>query len=275
MLCRKCGVIISPEWPHEYHVGCWPDFTPMPGFDMTGFDLEMKERLIPIVEWADDNRGRSTQVALGASEVGQECDLKLAYRMANAAKVGRKMDGWPAIVGTSIHAWMEQAVNDYQHVHGVKEWLTELEVTPSELVRGHTDLYHIPTATVLDWKFPGSDNLRTMRKEGPSSQYRTQVQLYGLGHIRAGRPVARVGIVALGRQGWLKDMYVWTEAYDEAFALAALDRIYAIGAKMIELGLPDSDAWQQIERSPNKGCFFCPYRNQNEDVASAKGCPGK
>lgn len=273
MLCRKCGTVIAPEWPHEYHVGCWPDFDRMPGFDMTGHDIAIKEDLTEIILWAERNRGRSTQVALGVSEVGQECDLRLAYRMANMKPVHNGMDPWPAIVGTSIHAWMEQAVNDFQNVHGIREWLTELEVAPSPLVRGHTDLYR--EGLVLDWKFPGSDNLRTMRKQGPSTQYRTQVQLYGLGHILAGRSVKRVGIVALGRQGWLKDMFVWTEAYDEDFARAALDRIYRLGARMMELGLPDYGAWQDIERSPTRLCTWCPMWNRNEPVPSGNGCPGK
>lgn len=274
-LCRNCGVIIDPSWPHEFHVGCWPDFTKMPGFDMTGFDIEVKENLTGIILWAERNRGRSTQVGLGVSEVGQACDLKLAYRMANMPAIHNGMDPWPAIVGTSIHAWMEQAVKDFQHVHGIAEWFTEMEVYPSDLVKGHTDLYHAPRATVLDWKFPGSTNMRDMRKNGPSDQYQIQVQLYGLGHIRAGRPVKRVGIVALGREGWLKDMFVWTTEFDQEMAEKALARIYAIGGRMIDLGLPESGAWQEIERSPTRLCSWCSYWNRNEDTPSSKGCPGR
>lgn len=247
----------------------------MPGFDMSAFDLEVGQDLIDIVLWANNNRGRSTQVALGVSEVGQECDLRLAYRMAGMKAVHNGMDPWPAIVGTSVHAWMEQAVNDYQHIHGINEWLTELEVAPSPVVRGHTDLYHRPRKLVLDWKFPGADNLRKMRKEGPSFQYQVQVQLYGLGHRNAGRPVERVGIVALGRQGWLKDIYVWTTPYDEAMARKALQRIYDLGAKMIDLGLPESDAWQEIERTPTRLCSWCPMWNRNMDTPTGRGCPGK
>jgi hypothetical protein len=273
-LCRACGHVITPDWPGEWHVGCYPDFERMPGFDMTTWDLELREELIDVVLWAERNRGRSTQVALGVSEVGQDCELRIAYRMAGMQAV-QNGDPWPAIVGTSIHTWMDQAFNDYQNVHGIREWLTELEVAPSPIVHGHTDLYHIPRRAVLDWKFPGSDNLRKMRQQGPSAQYRTQVQLYGLGHVRAGRPVERVGIVALGRQGWLKDMYVWTEAYDEDFARKALDRIYRLGDKMMALGLPDSGAWQEIERSPTYLCRMCPFWNYNEKMPSNKGCPGK
>lgn len=272
-LCLKCGMVMTADWPGDYHVGCYPDFELMPGFDMTGFDMEVREDLIEIILWAQKHARRSQQVALGCSEVGQECDLKLAYRMANMAAVHNGGDPWPSIVGTSIHSWMEQAINDYQDVHGIRDWFTELEVAPSPLVRGRTDLYR--KGLVLDWKFPGSDNLRKMRQEGPSTQYQTQVQLYGLGHLRAGRRVDRVGIVALGRQGWLKDMFVWTTPYDEAVATAALDRIYALGARMIDLGLPESERWAEINRAPSRLCSWCPMWNRNESKPSSKGCPGK
>ena len=273
-LCRKCGIVITPDWPGEWHVGCYPDFEKMPGFDMTSYDLELREDLIEIILWANNNRGRSAQVALGASEVGQDCQLRIAYRMAGMGAVNDG-DPWPAIVGTSIHTWMEGAVNDFQAVNGVNEWLTELEVAPSPLVKGHTDLYHTPRAAVLDWKFPGSDNLRKMRKEGPSTQYKVQLQLYGLGHQNAGRRVERVGIVALGRQGWLKDLFVWTTKFDPELAHKALQRIYDLGDRMIALGLPESDAWQEIDRSPTYICRLCPFWNYNEKVPSSRGCPGK
>jgi len=276
-LCRKCGTVIESDWAvqADYHVGCFPDFDVMPGFEMSGFDIGLKEDLTEIVIWANNNARRSLQVGLGCSEVGQECDLRLAYRMANMPAVHHGNDSWPATVGTAIHAWMEQAVNDFQGVNGVRRWLTELEVFPSLIVAGHTDLYDIETSTVLDWKFPSPDNLKKMRTSGPPLQYVTQVQLYGLGHENAGRPVKRVGLVALGRQGWLKDMWVWTTEYDREHALGAIKRIHTIGARMIELGLPESGAWQEIERSPTRLCSWCPMWNRDQKEPGARGCPGK
>lgn len=274
MLCLKCGVVITGDWPGEYHVGCYPDFVKMPGFDMTSYDLEVKEDLTEIILWAQKNAARSRQVALGVSEVGNECDLRLAYKMAGVPTTSNTPDPWPSIVGTSIHTWMERAVNDYQGVHSIAEWLTELEVAPSPLVQGHTDLYHAPRHLVLDWKFPSPDNLRKMRQEGPSLQYQVQVQLYGLGHVHAGRPVQRVGIVALGRQGWLKDMYVWTTAFDRVMAEAALQRIYDIGSNMIDKGLPESNHWDEVKRVPSRLCAWCPWFNGDAAFASKQGCPG-
>ena len=275
--CLKCGTVMEPEWAKaaDYHVGCYPDFVIMPGFEMTGFDLGLKEDLTEIVLWANNNAHRSLQVGLGCSEVGQECDLRLAYRMGNMPAVHNGGDPWPATVGTAIHAWMERAVNDFQAIHGISRWLTELEVYPSLIVAGHTDLYDSETATVLDWKFPSPDNLKKMKTNGPSAQYVTQVQLYGLGHERAGRPIKRVGLACLGRSGWLKDLWVWTTEYDREHALGAIKRIYDIGDKMMTLGLPDSDMWQEIPRSPTRLCSWCPMWNRDTKEPGAHGCPGK
>lgn len=276
-LCRKCGSMMESEWAKEsdYHVGCFPDFEVMPGFDMTGFDLGLKEDLTEIVIWANNHAVRSKQVALGCSEVGQECELRLAYRMADVPTVHHNNDPWPATVGTAIHAWMEQAVNDFQAVHSTRRWLTELAVFPSEIVAGHTDLYDTQTATVIDWKFPSPDNLKKMKINGPPAQYITQVQLYGLGHERAGRPVRRVGLAALGRSGWLKDLWVWTIPYSRDDALSAVARIYSLGAKMMDLGLPESGAWHEISRTPSRLCSWCPMWNRDQKQPSINGCPGK
>lgn len=274
-VCPKCALKIADEWPHEWHVGCWPDFERMPGFEMTGFDLGLKEDLTEIILNASNNSARSKQVGLGCSEAGQECDLRLAYRIADMPAVHNGGDPWPAIVGTSIHGWMEQAVNDFQGIHETKRWITELAVYPDTIVAGHTDLYDQETFTVLDWKFPSPDNLKKMKLDGPSAQYVTQVQLYGLGHERAGRRVERVGIVALGRQGWLKDLWVWTIPYDREHALGAVRRIFELGDKMIALGLPESDRWEEIERSPTRLCSWCNYWNRNATTPTSKGCPGK
>ena len=273
-LCRKCGVAIDGDWPGEWHVGCYPDFERMPGFDMTGFDMEVREDLIEIVQWASRHSARSRQVALGVSEVGNECELRIAYKMAGVPITSNSPDPWPSVVGTSIHTWMERAVGDYQDVHSIREWFTELQVAPSPLVQGHTDLYHEPRKLVLDWKFPSPDNLRALRREGPSVQYRTQVQLYGLGHVNAGRQVDRVGIVALGRQGWLKDMYVWTVPFDRQAAEDALKRVYRIGSSMIEAGLPESGRWGEISRTPSRLCAWCPWYSPDSPAPSGKGCPG-
>lgn len=275
-LCRGCGTVMTViEEGFHFHPTCIPEFTPVPGMSgMSFFDLEIKEDLIEIIRWAQANSQRSQQVTIGCSEVGHECDRRIGYRIAGISACSDGNDPWPSIVGTSIHSWMEQAIGKFQEAHNLNVWHTEMAVQPSPLVSGHTDLYR--DGLVLDFKFPSPDNLRKMRENGPPQQYKTQVQLYGLGHLNAGRRVERVGVVALGRQGWLKDMYVWTTEFDRSAAHAALERVYAIGRKLIDWDITSNpQRWQEIPATPTRLCSWCPWYHRDLAVASDRGCPGK
>lgn len=277
-LCLGCGKIMELLEPgFLYHPNCIPQFVPIPGsHGMTLYDLELREDLLEVVRWASRNAKRSQQVALGCSEVGHECDRRIAYTMSGLPGSGGGSDPWPSIVGTSIHAWMEQAFEAYQQAHGISDWLTELEIHPSPLVKGHSDLYHAPRQLVLDWKFPGPDAFRKMRSDGPSQQYLVQVQLYGLGQILSGRPVQRVGVVAVNRAGWLKDILIHTVEFDRRVADAALKRVYDLGNKMIEMDILNSPhRWEEIPASPSRLCGWCPFYRSKMDSASDRGCPGK
>ena len=83
----------------------------------------------------------------------------------------------------------------------------------------------------------------------------------------------------LFRSGWLGDMYVWHAPYDEAVAVAALDRMYRIGNHLIELDIEtNGHRFQQIEATPGDGCVWCPLFNKSLDpdiAASEKGCSGR
>jgi hypothetical protein len=276
-LCEACGKLMEVVEPgFHFHVGCIPLFTPIPGMKgMSEYDLSIKEDVIEVVRWADANRSRSKQVALGCSEVGHQCDRRLAYRIAGVDPGGYSNDPWPAVVGTAVHSWMEEAVRLFQDAHNLDHWVTEMEVLPSPIVKGHTDLYDSKRKLVLDWKFPSPDNLRKMRDDGVPQQYITQVQLYGLGHVNAGREVERVGIVAMGRQGWLKDCFVWTIPFDIGAATSAIDRIYSIGKTLMQADLSDPLTWQQIKATPTRLCSWCPWHRRELGSATPQGCPGK
>lgn len=276
-LCRGCGARVEVVEPgFLYHPGCIPAFTPVPGMrGMTPYDLEIREDIIEVVQWANANSSRSRQIELGCSEVGNPCDRRIAYRIAGVTPTGFANDPWPAVVGTATHSWMEGAVNSFQEAHGLNHWVTEMEVFPNPLVKGHTDLYDAKRKLVLDWKFPGSTNMRAMRNDGVGSQYRTQVMLYGLGHLQAGRPVERVGIVALGREGWLKDMFVWTTEFSHAEAQAALDRVWRIGSVLLASDVDDPATWEGIAHEPSRLCTWCPFYRRGMASASKEGCPGK
>src|SRR5580704_5039743 len=46
---------------------------------------------------------RSMQQTLGPSEIGHECDRRLAYKLAGYPTVNPTASGWAAWVGTQIH----------------------------------------------------------------------------------------------------------------------------------------------------------------------------
>lgn len=276
-LCRGCGKTMEVLEPgFFYHPLCIPPFTAVPGMNgMNMYEMELREDLLEVIQWTQRNSKRSQQVALGCSEVGHDCDRRVAYTMAGIQGPNVHTDQWPAIVGTAVHEWMQRAFEEFQHYHGVSEWLTELEIHPSQLVMGHSDLYHAPRGLVLDWKFPGPDGMRKMKQDGPSAQYMTQVQLYGLGNVLAGRKVERVGIVAVGRSGWLKDIFIHTVEFDRAAAEKALQRVYDLGHRLItDAVLEHPQLWSTIPASPSRLCMWCPFYDRSLRSASDKGCPG-
>lgn len=283
-LCRKCGVLIPPDLVqagHTHHPNCATDDSQVPLFsrakDPTGLsfdEVDIRTELTEIIQWWARNIPRNKQVTIGPSDLGTPCDRELAYRMAGLGTI-QHSDPLPSIVGTATHAWMAEAVTRFEEAHGFKRYGVEMRVSPHTVLPGSTDLYHFDRALVLDWKFPGPDVLRQMRKEGFSNRYRVQLNLYGLGHVRAGRPVKNVGIVAMSRSGTLKDMWVKIEPYDEEVALEALRRMYRLGDQVDKEGiLDDPSRWSMITPTPSRLCGYCRmYRTGGP--ADGTGCPGK
>lgn len=245
-------------------------------------DVALKQEIMDMVLWADRNAPRSKQVAIGPSEVGDPCDRRIAYKIAGTKEINTWRDPWPAIVGTAIHTWMETAIQRYQDHHFSADfdypWMTELAVSPDPLVAGHSDVYNRKTQSVVDWKTAGVDAMRKYRKEVPNG-YRTQIQLYGLGHENAGRPVKDCVLVFLPRSGWLGDMFIHREPYNRDVAVYALERLYRIGEQLLDLDIETNPhRFQNIEATPGDSCVWCPLFNKNlgPDVgASDQGCSGR
>lgn len=236
------------------------------------FNESMGRDITEVIRWAHDSQPRTRQVMLGPSELGEPCARKIAYRIAGAATLNRT-DPWPALVGTAIHAWLEQAIGKFQAQAGAVRWLTETTVMVDDLVAGHVDLYDKETKSVIDFKTMNTDNLKKCRESGkPSESHRTQVHLYGMGMIRAGYPVERVGLIGLPRSGWLSGMWVWSEVYDEQIAAAALSRMYGIAEQVLELAVDDHpEQYMAIEATPSQLCTLCEfYRRDGQG-----GCPAK
>jgi hypothetical protein len=240
----------------------------------------LKRILADVILWNERTAPRSVQKTIGPSEIGNTCDRRIAYRIAGCTAINVWSDPWPAIVGTAIHDWLDRAVNKYQQHNKSRDWLTEVPVQPDPLVRGRSDVFHVPTGTVVDYKTTNADTIKKLRKgEAPSKTYQTQINLYGLGHERAGREVRSVALVYYPRSGWLDDAYVWHAPYDRQLAEQALGRLYRIGFQLLDLDIKNhQERFADIPADPGDGCVWCPMFNRDKDPttqASGDGCPGR
>lgn len=258
-LCRDCGGRMDPLIKdQDYHITCGP----------RKMEDAVKHRIKEVIRWADSQSERSLQMGLGPSELGEECERYLAYRIAGVVGQNKYMDPWKAIVGTAIHKWLEDAVNQYQQAHGIHEFVTEAVVPIDDLVTGHSDLFW--RNCVWDYKSKGKDKLKQFRANGPTDKEVDQIQLYGLGQERLGRKVEYVGIIALPRDGWLEDISVWADKYDRRYAQSVLERPYRIAGGLLQ---QSEINWESVPAHPSKLCGFCPFYRSG-GPADSTGCPG-
>lgn len=286
--CLGCGTRLAPwlrDQGLEWHVTCGteePVAAPVtfahPG-GMSPEARQVRKELTEVIMWAAREDPRSQQVAVGASELGGECDRALAYRVAGMAAVNLYTDPWPATVGTAIHLWLEGAFRRFQEAAGAQRWLLEQTVHPDPLLRSHTDVFDTWDHMVLDWKTKGPKQMKKFQELGPTEKEKDQVSLYGKGQRAAGRRVEKVALVAVPRAGWLSDMEVWVGEYDESRAERALARMYAIAERCLELDVQaQPQRFEEIPAHPDQLCSWCPfYRGRDGDgrAADETGCPGR
>lgn len=284
-LCRACGVLLD-QWLRaqkmEYHHACAPDAIfsdPMHRQDHGNnlFSVALREDLQEIIRWADKGSERSRQRELGVSEVVASCWRRIGYQIAGIPERGIPSDPWPAIVGTAIHMWLQQAVDKFEDTHSVHRWFTEMTVHPSESLKGHTDLYDRHTFTVVDYKSKGSDEMKEIRL-GTAAMHEAidQIQLYGLGHERAGRKVEKVALVFVPRAGWLEGMYVWSGDYDRKRAEEVLEKHRRIAAGIGYYKVAEQpENWKKFPAVAGRGCSHCPWHVPGLEAATDQGCPGK
>ena len=256
---------------------------PLPDAMRSGDADTLREDYLSTIEAAIMNHPRSLQTQIGPSEIGIECDRRIAYKLLGFPERDRG-PAWLPTIGTAVHAWLEGVFDaDNERVLASEllgpdqeRWLVEEKVTPGFIpglgfISGSCDLYDRMTCTVVDHKIIGPTSLRTYKAGGPSVQYRTQAHLYGLGWENAGHPVSSVAICFLPRNAreLRGQAYLWSEPYDRQIALDALARLKRIWDAASAVGpailpaLPTDDAH----------CNFCPYLDPSStDPTTA--CPG-
>jgi CRISPR/Cas system-associated exonuclease Cas4 (RecB family) len=193
------------------------------------------------------------QTEVGPSEIGG-CKRKVWYRLNAQPHTNENQSKLAAIMGTAIHAAIEDAIGALDPEG--KEYLVETEVAYGDM-KAHVDLFVPSTGAVIDWKTSKIKNLSYF----PSKQQRWQVQVYGYLLSKNGYEVKTVNLVAIARDGAEKDVKVHTEPYDEAIALEAFEWLAAVKESTT---LPE----------PEKDQSFCKDYCQYYDATEEMGCGG-
>lgn len=210
---------------------------------------------------------RSMQKRIGPSEIGVDCAIAILHKLNGDPEPDRG-PAWKPAVGTAVHAQLEQWFEAENDRLGWRRWVTENRVTVGEIagqpVTGTCDLFDVATRTVWDHKIVGPKMLAHYRAHGPSSQYRVQAHLYGLGYLRDPQPwgvPTEVGIAFLPRDGELSRAYFWHEAWQPSVAIDALNRINGLAWQLEEVGIDLAISVEDPCGGP-----FCPWCGKGPSV---------
>ena len=216
--------------------------------------IDPKDLLIEVLRAKDATRSRSVQTQVGPSELGG-CRRKVWYRLNSQVETNDNELKLAAIMGTAIHATIEEALA-LADPSGEK-YVVESEVEYNGM-KAHIDLWIPETGAVVDWKTSKVKNLSYF----PSKQQRWQVQVYGylLEKSGLGNPKT-VNLVAIARDGDERDVKIHSEAYDPAIAEEALVWLEEIKKSSIA---PD----------PEKDASYCKFYCKYYDSSGELGCVG-
>lgn len=224
--------------------------------------VTFKDELVAMLAHHSANQPRSQQRRLGPFEVGHPCTRKLAYGLTLAPRCNDHAgDPLPSMVGTGAHAQMEDVLAGYNEWHG-QRFLIESRVEPTPGFTGTMDAYDLRDHAVIDWKFPGTTKMSTVRRDQhPGILYEVQAHLYGLGALRAGLTPRIVRIAFIPRAGFSTNTYVWEVPWNPEIAMAAINRMTSTIAMAADL---------QVDRHPDRyavfpatpfQCDYCPWHH--------------
>lgn len=243
-----------------------------------------------VIRYAD-RLPRNVQRHLGPSELGHRCDRQLVGKMAGvqlgAGGTNHMHDPWASIVGTAIHAFLEQAFGWETAANGEvgqpPRWYTETCVTPdpgkASPHPGTADLYDAKTLTLADHKCQSEGVRDKLRRNGPPYHYLMQMLLYAAGYMHLGFEVQRIALVSWPRtHSTLDDLYVWEKAVTDEDIAAVVDLIEKTEvreqvAQLVVAG--EVDFWEIPATPSESDCQFCPFfRPDAATNPHVKGCAG-
>jgi hypothetical protein len=236
---------------------------------------DLKAEFTTMIRWHEEFTPRKMQQALGPSDLGIECDRRLAYKIAGVT--GYNMgDPWAAFVGSSIHTRIEDVVKRYAKQNG-GTWLIEERVIVTPEIRGRADLVH--DDMVIDIKSASPDVMKKLPDTGPRGSYLPQIHAYAKGLNAAGHKITKVAFIFVPRSGRLDDTFVWADTYRPEIVEAALRRVYRFARRLDEVDiLNNPHLWQTVPATPDYlWCQYCPLFNKAwgaDEPATDKGCAG-
>ncbi len=227
------------------------------------FALVLRDHLIDAIRTAAATSPRSLQMSVGASEIGDECERRIAYRAVGAPPV-HHTDPMRSMAGSGIHEVLAAAFTRLDQGSG--RYLVE-QAVEYRGIPGSVDLYDRWRRVVVDWKSPLKDGVRRVRSNGPSAKYVTQVHIYGTALRHAGEKVDSVALAFLPTDGELTDLHLWTQPLRPEVADQAIDRYERVAAQARAYG-PDS-----LPHKPSRLCGWCANYRPGAHP-SAVACPG-
>jgi hypothetical protein len=126
--------------------------TAQPPGGNTPWASDYGRELVGAIRRQADRAPRNRQAWLGPSEIGEPCTRQVVAKFAGEPKTNHIGDAWPAIIGTSVHAWLAQALEGENRLDQFLRWITEARVVPHPAHPGHSDFYDTARKTVGDWK---------------------------------------------------------------------------------------------------------------------------
>lgn len=192
---------------------------------------------------------RSLQAAIGSSEIGWECDRRLAYRLHGTLK-SNYTDPVRALTGTGWHLWLAETYQKINQRTGGYRYNVEYPCWYRNVV-GHGDLYDRKLQVVFDWKTTKKDRIKAMRKDNAVPQhYKVQVNHNALAlRTQQFEQPEAVALMFIPIDGSLDDTWLWTDFPDDRIVDAAIDRVDAL-----RLVPPE-----QAAINPGRDCAYCAW----------------
>lgn len=217
-----------------------------------------------IQDYSND-RPRSQQIDIGPSGAGVECDRRLVAALTGMDG-GDSVAAWAPLTGVAVHALLADVLA-FDNKRNPGTWLIEedLEIHPPYVPRGSLDAFHIPSGTVIDYKYVGKTTLDSVRANGPSDVYRKQIMIYGYGLAKKGYQVNTCIIWYLPTTvnphlPFLAESNPYEMLFDIDLAIDTLKHVDEMGIKAKELGVknnPKKLTLVPAQPSP-ANCMWCP-----------------